>query len=124
MQFFRLDMKENEATILFRHKSMEFHPDGYNPSDENFRNLKTEYEDFKAIKRNWAEIKEFFAPKQKIIIMPAVPEPKPQAPAKANMKDIIDSGVNFMSEINKSIQNVNKVIRSAKAPLKRKPRKK
>lgn len=57
MKYFKITLTETEAQMIFTRLSKALHPDtGGNASD--FADMKSEYDDYKAIRRRWSDIRE------------------------------------------------------------------
>lgn len=59
MDFFNFDMTIEEAQHKYIELSKIYHPDTFQGDIDIFRNIKEEYDEFKAIKKHWQEIKDY-----------------------------------------------------------------
>lgn len=60
MKYFQIEMTAEEAQNVFHQLSQRLHPDKPGGNDKAFADLRQEYDDFKAIKRNFDDLKVHF----------------------------------------------------------------
>jgi len=58
MKYFKLTLTESEAQMIFTKLSKALHPDTAGADGQEFADMKSEYDDYKAIRRRWSSIKE------------------------------------------------------------------
>ncbi|MCX6154427.1 MAG: DnaJ domain-containing protein [Candidatus Kapabacteria bacterium] len=99
MKYFRFETSADEAARAFRLLSVEMHPDK-KPNDpranDNFSEMKQEYEDFCAFKRHENEILAYYTPQMIQTLAGGFQAPQ-TAPKQANFEDIIAQVTNLVN---------------------------